>query len=241
VRRDLRKWKETYLVKRGAQYHPHTVDVKRDLRKWKETYLCEKRRTISSTHSVFSTTVNFLTRKWCSAIVCGSLKLLVSFAKESYKGDHILQKRPIISRSQLIAATPQCVKMLVINIVYSPFNNIVHQPKADAQHCLVAFVVYRRCEMSRVAVCCSALQRVAACCSGLQSCSLSTIDRVVWVVLHMEWSCHDWIRWVLYNTSRFKTILTPSKTDLTIIFQIICRLYRCWSLSRVTVCGSGLQ
>jgi len=34
------------------------------------------------------------------------LKLQVSFAKEPYKRDDILQKRPVISRSQLIVATP---------------------------------------------------------------------------------------------------------------------------------------
>ena len=37
----------------------------------------------------------------------GSLKLQVSFAKEPYKRDDILQKRPIILRSLLIVATPQ--------------------------------------------------------------------------------------------------------------------------------------
>jgi len=35
----------------------------------------------------------------------GSLKLQVSFAKEPYKTDDILQKRPIMLRSVLIAAT----------------------------------------------------------------------------------------------------------------------------------------
>jgi len=35
-----------------------------------------------------------------------SLKLQVSFAKEPYKRDSILQKRPIILRSLLIVATP---------------------------------------------------------------------------------------------------------------------------------------
>ena len=39
----------------------------------------------------------------------GSLKLQVSFAKESYKRGDILQKRPIISRSLLIVATPYWV------------------------------------------------------------------------------------------------------------------------------------
>jgi len=36
----------------------------------------------------------------------GSLKLSVSFAKEPYKKDNILQKRPTILRSLLIEATP---------------------------------------------------------------------------------------------------------------------------------------
>jgi len=36
----------------------------------------------------------------------GSLKLQVSFAKEPYKRDYTLQKRPIILRRLLIIATP---------------------------------------------------------------------------------------------------------------------------------------
>ena len=36
----------------------------------------------------------------------GSLKLHVSFAKETYKRDYILQKRPIILRSLQVVATP---------------------------------------------------------------------------------------------------------------------------------------
>jgi len=36
----------------------------------------------------------------------GSLKLCVSFAKEPYKRDYILQKRHLILRNLLIAATP---------------------------------------------------------------------------------------------------------------------------------------
>ena len=36
----------------------------------------------------------------------GSLKLQVSFAKEPYKINYILQKKPIILRSLLIVATP---------------------------------------------------------------------------------------------------------------------------------------
>jgi len=36
----------------------------------------------------------------------GSFKLLVSFAKEPYKRDYILRKRPMILRTLLIVATP---------------------------------------------------------------------------------------------------------------------------------------
>jgi len=41
----------------------------------------------------------------------GSLKWQVSFAKEPYKGDYIVQKRPVISRSLLIVATPYDIKL----------------------------------------------------------------------------------------------------------------------------------
>ena len=40
------------------------------------------------------------------ATIVGSFKLQVSLAKETYKRDHILQKRPIILRSLQIVATP---------------------------------------------------------------------------------------------------------------------------------------
>ena len=41
---------------------------------------------------------------WLSLV--GSIKILVSFAKEPYKRDNILQKRPIILSYLLIVATP---------------------------------------------------------------------------------------------------------------------------------------
>ena len=47
---------------------------------------------------------SFATMGWLRLV--GSLKLEVSFAKEPYKRDCILQKRPIISRSLLIVAIP---------------------------------------------------------------------------------------------------------------------------------------
>jgi len=42
----------------------------------------------------------------------GSLKSQVSFVKETYKRDDILQKRPIILRSLLIVATPYGVAIM---------------------------------------------------------------------------------------------------------------------------------
>jgi len=39
----------------------------------------------------------------------GSLKIYVSFAKEPFGRDYILQKRPMILRSLLIVATPYVV------------------------------------------------------------------------------------------------------------------------------------
>ena len=44
--------------------------------------------------------------KYGVATISRLLKITVSFAKEPYKRDDILQKRPIISRSLLIEATP---------------------------------------------------------------------------------------------------------------------------------------
>jgi len=61
--------------------------------------------------------INICVMGWLRLV--GSLKSYVSFAKEPYKRDDILQKRPIILRSLLIVATPYrywCVDILHINI-----------------------------------------------------------------------------------------------------------------------------
>jgi len=51
----------------------------------------------------------------------GSLKLYVSFAKEPYKRDDILPKRPIILRRLLIVATPYQISMsLAVFVGKSP-------------------------------------------------------------------------------------------------------------------------
>ena len=59
----------------------------------------------------------------------GALKLQVSFAKEPYKIDHILQKRPKISRSLLIVAIPYALAAPSSGQVYSPFGLICESPK----------------------------------------------------------------------------------------------------------------
>ena len=92
---------------------------KRDLYSVKETYNFKE-----PTNPKF--TIHNQWRGWavCGDIgmgwlrLVGSLKLYVSLAKEPYKRDYILQKRPIILRSLLIVATPyeghvlKCIKYL---------------------------------------------------------------------------------------------------------------------------------
>ena len=62
----------------------------------------------------------------------GSLKLQVSSAKEPYKTDDILQKRPIILRSLLTAATPyavcltRLVRMCDMTRSYVGHDSLIH-------------------------------------------------------------------------------------------------------------------
>jgi len=69
----------------------------------------------------------FLDMAWLR--LAGSLKLQVSFAKEPYKRDNILQKRPIILRSLLIVATPHyfmgTCDSVTSHMYRSPLQNIV--------------------------------------------------------------------------------------------------------------------
>ena len=61
-------------------------------------------------------------------LVC-SLKLQVPFAKEPYKTDYILQKRPIILRSLLIEATPSRsgVDTLCLCVYVIPSTRCIHK------------------------------------------------------------------------------------------------------------------
>ena len=59
-----------------------------------------------------------------------SLKLYVSFAKEPYKRDYILQKRPIILRSLLIVATPYVVSRMpeaVLGDEFTPQHTLLQR------------------------------------------------------------------------------------------------------------------
>jgi len=58
----------------------------------------------SEKERMFLTHLTLLTIGWLRSV--GSIKLLVSFAKEPYKRDHILQKRPMILSILLTVATP---------------------------------------------------------------------------------------------------------------------------------------
>ena len=74
------------------------------------------KRSLKSISFVIMWLFSFVTVGWLR--LAGSLKLEVSFAKEPYKRDCILQKRPIILRSLLIIATPYvyacvCVRVCV--------------------------------------------------------------------------------------------------------------------------------
>ena len=78
----------------------------------------------------------------------GSLKLQVSFAKETSKRDDVLQKRPIILRSLLIEAT---------------------QYLSDApQTPLQSRVIYSYTSITCVYIHCSTLQHTATHCNTLQ-------------------------------------------------------------------------
>jgi len=59
------------------------------------------------------------------------LKIIVSFAKEPYKRDDVLQKRPIILRSLLIVATPSSKlnSELTIYVAYGLFYKALLQKR----------------------------------------------------------------------------------------------------------------
>ena len=121
--------------------------------------------------------------------IVGSFKLLVSFAKEPYKRDDILQKRHVIWRSLLIVATPytqihrdvlprQCVAMrcsVCLLLVATRWLG----SRGSVLHCLT--VVTSRCFAT--AVFCSVLQCDTVCC-GMSQCV------TVWCSVLQRVACH---------------------------------------------------
>jgi len=71
----------------------------------------------------------------------GSLKLQVCFAKEPYKRDNILQKRPMISRSLLIEATPYTY-MYTNMYVYKHIPDISMKHDICIHICIRIYVLY---------------------------------------------------------------------------------------------------
>jgi len=65
-----------------------------------------------------------ITMGWLPLV--GSLKLQVSFAKEPYKRDDILQKRPIILRSLLIVATPYVFLCADLRIIHASCGVLIY-------------------------------------------------------------------------------------------------------------------
>ena len=131
VKRNVCLWKETYqgdrplliparmfgkicekrciyvkwdLQRRFASYdivhQPHSLkNVKRNVYMWKETYKGVKRDLWRRSTSCDITHQPHSPRSY------------VSFVKETYKREYVLQKRPIILRSLLIVATPYSIQV----------------------------------------------------------------------------------------------------------------------------------
>ena len=132
---------------------------------------------------------------WCTCIytltlvhmqwlqVVGSLNLQVSFAKEPYERDDILQKRPKILRRLLIIGAPKYTQIhnyvcLCIRIhkfvytnacVYLHTYTSIYKSRGRAVCCSVL-----QCD----AVCCSE-QCVAVCCSVMQCVAVSSVLQCV--------------------------------------------------------------
>jgi len=82
----------------------------------------------------------FLPMGWLRSV--GTLKLQVSFAKDPYERDYILQKRPIILRSLLIEATPYYLTLsrlpsfyFALALCFSPIPFLTHRYPFTADQC----------------------------------------------------------------------------------------------------------
>jgi len=110
----------------------------------------------------------------------GSLKLYVSFAKEPYKRDYILPKRPIIFRSLLIVAAPYHELRVWMSAVPST-NDSCHTCERVTSHMWTSLV-------TRACVCVWHDLRVTRTTCLYQShMSCHTYE---WVIIHARTSCH---------------------------------------------------
>jgi len=87
----------------------------------------------------------------------GSLKLQVSFVKEPYKRDYILQKRPIILRSLLIIATPYHDSCVSVDVAEAEAGTIDLCAMSHSYVCHDAFMCVpwciHMCAMAHSCVC----------------------------------------------------------------------------------------
>jgi len=188
------------------------------------------------THRSGSTTMGWIR-------LVGSLKSYVSFAKEPYKRDDILQKRPIILRSLLHVATPYIDAVLgkqVERQCVAVWCNVV-------QCVAVCWWPCRCCAWTagRATVCCSVLQYVAVWCRVLQSVAvhysvLQCVEDHVNVVLgeQVERYCVAVCCSVLQCAAVRCSVLQCVAVCCSVLQ---CVAVCCSVLQRVAVCCSVLQ
>jgi len=81
----------------------------------------------------------------------GSIQLYVPFAKEPYKRDYILQKRPIISSILLTVATPYHMRMPHMNACMLHMNALHHTGVHVTRHtCVVTYVLAHKYDTSHI-------------------------------------------------------------------------------------------
>jgi len=96
--------------------------------------------------------------------IVGSLRIKVSFAKEPYKRDYILQKRPIISRSLLIVATPYAhmytptyehvgICEPYVWLIYAHMHIYIHMYTTQRTHLYVAHICPQVCTYVHTHIC----------------------------------------------------------------------------------------
>jgi len=107
-------------------------------RKHIQTHTC----TCTHTHTQTNTILSHM--GWLR--LAGSFKLLVSFAKESYKRDDILQQRPTILRSLLIIATSYHVDLQAVCMCVCVHLCVCRVVEHDSFTCLTWLI--HMCDMT---------------------------------------------------------------------------------------------